>query len=161
MKGIKWVSVEAITGKFMVLGLAAYFVGGAALAATTSAAALKAKYERTLPMVGGDVAVEVKGVAIPFTSFGIVHRLKTVPGVVGVQFNLKQGEAILQLAPNAYVTDSMLRAAVKNASYTPGNVKWLSETVQREHEVKQEAAESNPGIPGSAKQEKSASKQKN
>jgi hypothetical protein len=86
-----------------------------------------------LPAFAGDVEVQVLGVAIPFTSFGVVHRLQTVPGVVNVQFNLKQGEAILRLKPGAYVTDEILRNAVRNASYTPGEIAWASTQDQLNH----------------------------
>lgn len=111
----------------------------------------------TLPLVGRVVMVQVKGVAIPFTSFGIVHRLRTVPGVTSVQFNLKDGVAILHLAPNAHVTGDMLRAAVKNASYTPGNITWMLTKAQKErevqnvHEAAQEAAVKNQTAPGQIK----------
>jgi hypothetical protein len=114
----------------------------------------------TLPMVGEDVMVQVKGVAIPFTSFGIVHRLETVPGVTSVQFNLKHGVAILRLAPNAYVTNDILRAAVKNASYTPGSITWVSTKVQQEHEAAQEAAKNKQTAIVPVKQPAPAPKQK-
>ncbi len=83
--------------------------------------------------MGGAVKVQVFGVAIPFTSFGIIHRLKTVPGVANVRFNLRQGEAILTLEPGAYVTDEMLRDAVRDASYTPGKIEWPSKQIQEAH----------------------------
>lgn len=71
------------------------------------------------------VSIEVLGVAIPFTAFGIIHRLETVPGVTNVKFDLPTGKATLTFAPNVKVTDSMLRDAVRDASYTPGNIVWL------------------------------------
>lgn len=82
---------------------------------------------------GGTVKVQVLGVAIPFTSFGIIHRLQTVSGVASVQFNLKKGEAILKLKPGAYVTNEMLRDAVRDASYSPGKIEWPSKQVQEAH----------------------------
>jgi len=137
--------------KLMSMAIAVSFSCMVASAATTTTgtkqtAQMKtsdgkiAKSNSSLPMVGEDVTIIVKGVAIPFTSFGIVHRLRTVPGVTRVQFNLKQGQAVLTLAPNAHVTNQMLRAAVENASYTPGRITWVSTKVQQEHDVAQNAA---------------------
>ncbi len=83
--------------------------------------------------ISGIVKVQVLGVAIPFTSFGIIHRLQTVPGVASVQFNLKEGEAILTLKPGAYITDEILRDAVRDASYSPGKIEWASKQVQEAH----------------------------
>ncbi len=70
------------------------------------------------------VAVQVKGVAIPFTAFGIIHRLETVPGVTKVDFSLTSGLAILTLSPQAKLTDTALLDAVRDASYTPGQIFW-------------------------------------
>lgn len=97
-----------------------------------------------LPAFDGDVEVQVLGVAIPFTSFGIVHRLRTVPGVESVAFNLKEGEAILKLKPGAYVTGEMLRDAVRDASYTPGDIAWASKQDELNHSREQKLSAVNP-----------------
>ncbi len=76
------------------------------------------------PLRAEQVNVEVRGVAIPFTAFGIIHRLETVPGVAKVQFDLTSGRAVLTLAPNAKITDRILLDAVRDASYTPGRITW-------------------------------------
>jgi copper chaperone CopZ len=74
---------------------------------------------------GREVLVTVKGVTYPFATFGIVKRLEQMPGVEHVTFDLKDGLADVKLKPGAEVTDDQLRDAVKNASYTPGNIRWL------------------------------------
>jgi hypothetical protein len=150
MKSIHWLT-QGKPGKCLIAALIFCFACAAASAKAlvpTQTAKAKttitkiSKTGSTLPL-GGDVMVQVKGVAIPFTSFGVVHRLETVPGVTSVQFNLKHGVAILRLAPNAYVTNDMLCAAVKNASYTPGSIVWISAKVQEEHEAARGAAKNN------------------
>lgn len=74
---------------------------------------------------GREALVTVKGVTYPFATFGIIKRLEQMPGVEHVTFDLKDGLADVKLKPGAEITDEQLRAAVKNASYTPGDIKWL------------------------------------
>ncbi len=71
------------------------------------------------------VTVQVRGVAIPFTAFGILKRLHQIPGVTRVRFNLTTGLAIVSLRKGARLTDQELREAVIDASYTPGKIVWI------------------------------------
>jgi copper chaperone CopZ len=68
--------------------------------------------------------ITVKGVANPFSSFGIVKRLRQVPGVRDVSFDLYSGQALVTLDPAVDVTEAQLREAVRNASYTAGKIQW-------------------------------------
>ncbi len=68
--------------------------------------------------------VTVKGVANPFSSFGIVKRLRQVPGVKDVTFDLYTGQAIVTLEPKADIGEAELKEAVRNASYTAGKIQW-------------------------------------
>ena len=74
------------------------------------------------PVQGDEVQVIVKGVAVPYSVFGIVKRLEQIPGVAKVDFDMRHGLADIKLIPGAHITDEELRAAIKNASYTPGDI---------------------------------------
>ena len=74
------------------------------------------------PAQGDEVQVIVKGVAVPYSVFGIVKRLEQIPGVAKVDFDMRHGLADIKLIPGAHITDEELRAAIKNASYTPGDI---------------------------------------
>ena len=78
------------------------------------------------PAQSDEVQVIVKGVAVPYSVFGIVKRLEQIPGVAKVDFDMRHGLADIKLIPGAHITDEELRAAVKNASYTPGDIHWVT-----------------------------------
>lgn len=78
------------------------------------------------PAQGDEVQIIVKGVAVPYSVFGIVKRLGQIPGVAKVDFDMRHGLADIKLLPGAHITDEELRAAVKNASYTPGDIHWVT-----------------------------------
>ena len=69
-----------------------------------------------------EVLVTVKGVATPFSVFGLIERFGQIPGVERVSFDLSQGLADVILKPGAQVTDEDFRRAVRSASYTPGDI---------------------------------------
>ncbi len=71
-----------------------------------------------------EALVIVKGVAMPFSVYGIVSRLQQIPGVDHVSFDLSQGLADIRLKPGAAVTDEQIRQAIINASFTPGEIRW-------------------------------------
>jgi copper chaperone CopZ len=79
----------------------------------------------TPPSNGDEVRVIVKGVAVPYSVFGIIKRLEQIPGVAKVDFDMRHGLADIKLKPGAHITDEQLRAAIKNASYTPGDIQWI------------------------------------
>ena len=80
------------------------------------------------PPQSDEVQVIVKGVAVPYSVFGIVKRLEQIPGVAKVNFDMRHGLADIKLVPGAHITDEQLRAAIKNASYTPGDIHWVMPT---------------------------------
>lgn len=97
---------------FVLLGLSLLFPRPA-LSATPSSS-------------GDEAQVIVKGVAVPYSVFGIIKRLEQIPGVANVSFDMRHGLADIKLNPGAHVTDDQLREAIKNASYTPGDIHWVT-----------------------------------
>jgi len=97
---------------FLLLGLSSLFPGSALSA--------------TPPSSGDEVRVIVKGVAVPYSVFGIIKRLEQIPGVATVNFDMRHGLADIKLLPGAHISDEQLRAAIKNASYTPGDIHWVT-----------------------------------
>lgn len=77
------------------------------------------------PMSSHEAIAVVKGVAVPFSVFGIIKRLEQIPGVEQVSFNLSQGLADIHVKPEARVTDDQIRQAIVDASYTPGDIRWI------------------------------------
>lgn len=47
-----------------------------------------------------------------------------LPGVKSVQVELAKGEAIVEFAPEAKVTDEQIQKAVRDAGFTPGKIEW-------------------------------------
>jgi copper chaperone CopZ len=80
----------------------------------------------TPPAQGDEVRVIVKGVAVPYSVFGIIKHLEQIPGVAKVDFDMRHGLADIKLIPGAHITEDQLRAAIKNASYTPGDIHWVT-----------------------------------
>lgn len=75
---------------------------------------------------GGLALMTVMGVVAPFSTFGLLKHLTGIKGVKEVHFDLQHGLARVQLLPGAVVTDKQLRDAVRSASYTPGDIRWLA-----------------------------------
>ena len=71
-----------------------------------------------------EALVIVKGVATPFSVFGLLRRFNQIPGVESAAFDLSQGLADVKFKPGATVSDDEIRQAVRNASYTPGSIHW-------------------------------------
>lgn len=71
-----------------------------------------------------EALVIVKGVATPFSVFGLIRRFNQMPGVESMTFDLSQGLADVKFKPGATVSDEDIRQAVRNASYTPGSIRW-------------------------------------
>ena len=74
------------------------------------------------PAYGQKILVVVKGVATPFSQFGLVKHFQEIPGVAQVHFNLLRGVAEVTSKPGAQVTDHEIRRAIRGASYTPGSI---------------------------------------
>lgn len=71
-----------------------------------------------------EALVIVKGVATPFSVFGLIRRLHQIQGVESVTFDLSVGLADMKFKPDANVSDQEIRQAILNASYTPGSIRW-------------------------------------
>ena len=69
-----------------------------------------------------DIVMIVKGVTYPFSKFGLIRRLKQIPSVEAVWFDLLHGMAHIRLKPGGDVPDNELRRAIVNAAYTPGEI---------------------------------------
>ena len=69
-----------------------------------------------------DIVMIVKGVTYPFSKFGLIRRLKQIPSVEAVWFDLQHGMAHIRLKPGGDVSDAELRRAIVNAAYTPGEI---------------------------------------
>ncbi len=74
------------------------------------------------------VSVIVEGVAIPFTVFGIIHRLGQIRCASNVRFSLTTGEAVFDIPAGCGLANEEIRAAVRDASYTPGPISRTIET---------------------------------
>jgi copper chaperone CopZ len=70
-----------------------------------------------------EALVIVKGVATPFSVFGLIRRFNQIPGVESATFDLSQGLADVKFKPGAAVSDEDIRRAVRDASYTPGPIR--------------------------------------
>ena len=75
-----------------------------------------------------EALVTVMGVVTPYATFGLLKHLNGIPGVETVTFDLAHGIADVHIHPGATVTDDQFRAAIRSASYTPGDIRWKPET---------------------------------
>jgi copper chaperone CopZ len=103
---------RALQAAILFFGLSLFFSGSLLSAAPRSS--------------GDEVQVIVKGVAVPYSVFGVISRLEQIPGVANVSFDMRHGLADIKFKPGAHVTDEQLREAIKNASYTPGDIHWIT-----------------------------------
>lgn len=68
--------------------------------------------------------VAVDGMSCPFCAYGVRKHLSALPGVKSVQVELARGEAIVEVDPEARLTDERIRKAVREAGFTPGKIEW-------------------------------------
>ncbi len=66
-----------------------------------------------------EVTVQIKGMACPFCAFGVEKKLKKVPGVAGIQVDIKNGTALLKASPGKSIAVDGVPKAVKDAGFTP------------------------------------------
>ncbi len=67
---------------------------------------------------GPSYRLKVDGLACPFCAYGIEKKLSSVPGVAGVQTNIKQGSVIVTMRDGAKLNAAVARQAVKDAGFT-------------------------------------------
>lgn len=68
--------------------------------------------------------ITVKGMQCPFCAYGIKKHLAKVPGVERVEVELAKNQAIVDVAPDAKVTDEDLRRAVRKAGFETSKIEW-------------------------------------
>ncbi len=62
--------------------------------------------------------IRVDGLSCPFCVYGLEKHLNQLPGVAGVDIDMKSGKAIVRLKANAQVNNAALKEAVKKAGFT-------------------------------------------
>lgn len=67
---------------------------------------------------GPSYRLKVDGLACPFCAYGIEKKLSSVPGVAGVQTNIKQGSVIVTMRDGAALSQAAAQRAVKAAGFT-------------------------------------------
>ncbi len=67
---------------------------------------------------GSSYRLKVDGLACPFCAYGIEKKLSSVPGVAGVQTNIKQGSVIVTMRDGATLSQAAAQQAVKAAGFT-------------------------------------------
>ncbi len=68
--------------------------------------------------------IAVKGLACPFCVYGLKKHLATLPGAKHVEANLGKGQAVVDFAPDAEVTEQQIQKAVRDAGFTAGKIEW-------------------------------------
>lgn len=68
--------------------------------------------------------VAVKGLACPFCVYGLKKHLSALPGVKKVEVTLGKGEAVIDFAPSAKVSDADIQKAIRKAGFTAGKIEW-------------------------------------
>lgn len=71
------------------------------------------------------IMIQVVGISCPFCAFGLEKRLGRIEGVTGVRIELKEGKAIVTAKQGATISKQMLRKAVEDAGFTPGEIIFL------------------------------------
>jgi len=66
--------------------------------------------------------VSVEGLACPFCVFGLERELKGIEGVAEVAVSLGDSRANVNVRPGAVVQPEALRAAIREAGFTPGAI---------------------------------------
>lgn len=70
-----------------------------------------------------DVAVEVNGLSCPFCAYGIEKKFVERPEVESVVVELEENEVHLWLKPGEELSDEAVRRTVKDAGFTPGEIR--------------------------------------
>lgn len=68
--------------------------------------------------------ITVKGMQCPFCAYGIKKHLAKVAGVERVEVELAKNQAVVDIAPDAKVTDEDLRRAVRKAGFETSKIEW-------------------------------------
>ncbi len=69
------------------------------------------------------IVVDVAGVSCPFCAFGLEKKLQALPGVEKVTIKVNEGVVEIEVAEGHQVTKEQIQQAVKDAGFTPGEVR--------------------------------------
>ena len=72
---------------------------------------------------GERIVVDVAGVSCPFCAFGLEKKLQALPGVEKVSIKVNEGTAEIEVAEGHQVTKEQIQQAVKDAGFTPGEIR--------------------------------------
>ncbi len=70
--------------------------------------------------------VRVDGLSCPFCAFGLEKKLKAIAGVEKLEIKVNDGLAILNFADSAKIDEKLIAKKVKEAGFTPGEIKITS-----------------------------------
>lgn len=69
------------------------------------------------------VSVRVDGLSCPFCAFGLEKKLKSIEGVEKLEIKVNDGLAILTFKGDAKIDEKLIAKKVKEAGFTPGEIK--------------------------------------
>lgn len=72
---------------------------------------------------GEKITIRVDGLSCPFCAYGLEKKLKSIEGVDKLEIKVNDGLAILYLKEGAEIPESVLRKKVKEAGFTPREIK--------------------------------------
>lgn len=106
-----------------VYKMANHFRGGLVLAGIALMLASFAPIQANAARVRQAVIV-VKGLSCPICAHRLEKVLAKLPGAEKAQVNLQKGQAVVDFAPNAKVTDQEIIHKIRDAGFVPGKVEW-------------------------------------
>lgn len=107
------------TRNVMILSALALF-----LCAVAPVSAVGQEAETEPPRAGPpEVVVEVGGLTCPFCAYGLEKKFVEAAPVDSVEVGLETGEVRLWLKPEREMTDAEVRDVVRDAGFTPGEVR--------------------------------------
>lgn len=97
----------------------------AALSLVAPARLMSAHAAETTP--ARTVVVEIDGLACPFCVYGLERQFNRLEGVERAKVDLGEGKAQLTLKPEATVTETAIREAVRKAGFKASEIRGLKE----------------------------------
>ncbi len=72
---------------------------------------------------GTVLEIDVRGMVCAFCAEGLRRKLGELPGVASVEISLKHGRARIEVEPEHELDAGVIRQAIIDAGYTPGDVR--------------------------------------
>ncbi len=72
---------------------------------------------------GAVMEIEVRGLTCPFCIYGVEKNLSRLSGVAGAEVSLDEGIARITLQPGQKIDPALLRKAILDAGFTPGDIR--------------------------------------